>query len=130
MDGAAEIVLSYTYTDARKRNSSSTTDSTFNKQLPFIPQNLLKAVLSLHFRPFTLNMFRIFTGARPVNEDNKELLPAYSVTNANIMASAPFGAWKVSAKVEVDNIFNVQYQVYPAYPMPGRTFKLDVGVEY
>lgn len=130
MDGTAEIVLSYTYTDARKRNSSSTTDSTFNKQLAFIPQNLFKAVLSLHLQPFTINMFRLFTGVRPVNEDNTESLPSYSLTNANIVASVPFGPWEVSAKVEVDNVFNVQYQVYPAYPMPGRTYKLDVGVEY
>ncbi len=129
-DGAVDLVLSYTYTDARKRNSASTTDSTFDKQLLYIPQNLFKAVLAFHLHPFTINVFRLFTGERPVNEDNSRSLPEYSLTNANISADVLFGPWKVLAKIEMDNIFNVQYQVYPNYPMPGRTYKLDLDVEY
>lgn len=129
-EGAVDVVVSYTYTDARKKNSISATDSTYGKQLVFIPQNLFKATLAFHLHPLTINVFRLFMGARPVNEDNSSSLPAYSLTKANIMASVPFGSWNVSAKFEMDNIFNVQYQVYPNYPMPGRTYKLDLGVEY
>jgi vitamin B12 transporter len=130
LNGAIELNLSYTYTDARKRDRASGTDSTFDKQLVFIPQNLFKAALAVHVQPITVNIFRLFTGMRPVNQDNTTSLPAYSLTNANITTSIPLGKWKLSAKVEADNIFNVQYQVYPAYPMPGRTYRLDVGVEY
>ena len=130
VNDAIEIILSYTYTDARKRNSASPTDSTFDKQLLFIPQNLFKAALAFHFQPVTMNVFRLFTGVRQVNEGNTGPLPAFSLTNANVTASLPFGPWNVSAKIEADNIFNVQYQVYPAYPMPGRTYNLNVGIDY
>jgi vitamin B12 transporter len=130
LEGAIEVNLSYTYTDARKRDSASGTDSTFDKQLVFIPQNLFKITLAFHLHPITVNIFRLFTGKRPVNQDNTASLPSYSLTNVNIATGAPFGPWKITAKLEMDNIFNVQYQVYPAYPMPGRTYKLDIGVEY
>jgi len=129
-DGAVDLTLSYTFTDARKKNRASATDSTYDKQLVFIPQNLLKAALAFHVQPFTINLFRLLTGARPVNEDNSSSLPAYSLTNANVQAQIPCGPWKVSAKLEMDNIFGVQYQVYPDYPMPGRMVRLDLGVEY
>jgi len=130
IEGIVEVVLNYTYTDARKRNRTSATDSTYDKQLGFIPRNLFKASIAVHVHPFSFNLFRLYTGARPVTEDNSESLPAYSITNANLTASAPFGPWKVSAKVEVDNIFDIHYQDYPAYPMPGTMYRLEIGVEY
>ena len=129
-EGAIDVELSYTYTDARKKNSVSPTDSTFDKQLVFVPRNLLKASVGVHLSPVTLNLFRMFTGMRPVNEDNSMTLPAYSLTNANVRADFPFGDWKISAKLELDNIFDVRYQVYSGYPMPGRTYRLEFGVDY
>ncbi len=129
-DGVAELFLNYTYTDARKKNSSSPTDSTFDKQLPFIPENLFKAVVTLHVHHFTVNLFRLFTGVRPANDDNSNLLHAYSLTNASVAVAEDVGPWKLTAKVEMDNIFDVQYQVYPNYPMPGRTYRVEIGVTY
>ncbi len=129
-DGIVELFLNYTYTDARKRNSASSADSTFNKQLPLIPGNLLKATLSFRFQPFTVSLFRLFTGIRPANEDNSDILSAHSITDASIAVVEPVGEWRLRAKFEVVNIFNVQYQVYPNYPMPGRTFRVEAGVTY
>ena len=129
-DGFVDLSLSYTYTDARKRNSASATDSTFDKQLTFIPQNLFKGAVAIHIQPFTISIFRLFTGVRPVNEDNSQTLPANSLTNASLSVNTPFKSIKVSAKFEVDNLSDVRYQVYPNYPMPGRTYKVDFGVTY
>lgn len=128
--GLVDVGLSYSYTDARKRNSASATDPTYDKRLVFIPSNLFKANVALNFAPCSINLFRIYAGERPVNEDNSILLPSYSLTSANVEAVMSLGSVKVSAKVEADNILNVRYQVYPGYPMPGTTYRFDLGVEY
>jgi vitamin B12 transporter len=130
LDGAVDLNLNYTYTDARKQNSASATDSTFGKLLVLIPQHQLKAALAYHFNSISINVFYLFTGARPVSDDNSTSLPKYALTSANVTGNVPLGPWKVTAKVEMDNIFDVNYQVYPAYPMPGRTYKVNIGVEY
>ncbi len=130
LDGAVDLNLSYTYTDARKQNSASATDSTFGKLLVLIPQNQLKAALAYHVDQITINVFYLLTGARPTSEDNSTSLPKYALTSANVTGNVLFGPWKVTAKVEMDNIFDLNYQVYPAYPMHGRTYKLNIGVEY
>lgn len=129
-DGLLEAGLSYTFTDARKKNSSSPGDSTYNKQLMYVPQNLFKGSLSLHLRAFTINIFRIFTGMRFINEDNSQSLPSYSLTGANMSATIPLGTWKALVKAEVSNLFNVDYQGFPNYPMPGKNFRLEAGIEY
>jgi outer membrane cobalamin receptor len=129
-DGVLEVGLNYTYTDARKRNSSSPTDSTFDKQLIFIPRSLFKGSLTVHAKEFTFTVFRVFTGERFTNEDDSRSVPAYSLTNANVRAEIPFGLWKLALTGEANNILDVDYQWFPGYPMPGRTYKVSLGIEY
>lgn len=128
--GAVEIGLNYTFTEARKKNSSSPSDSTFDKQLVFIPQSLFKGSLTVHLEPVTISLFRIFTGVRFISEDNSQSLPAYSLTNVNITARMPMGSWKLTFKGEISNMYDVSYRWFPGYPMPGRTFRLSVGIDY
>lgn len=71
--GILEIGLNYTLTNTRKKNTSSPNDSSYDKQLIYIPQNLFKGMLTVHLNPVTFSLFRVFTGLRFVNDKNTRL---------------------------------------------------------
>ncbi len=130
IDNAVELGLNYTYTNARKRNSASPTDSTYDKHLIDVPSHLLKGTLTFHLQTLTVNLSGTFTGLQFTTEDNARSLPSYAVINANAVERLVLGGWAVDVKGEVSNLFDVNYQVVQYYPMPGRTFRLSVGVVY
>ncbi|HEY6951540.1 MAG TPA: TonB-dependent receptor, partial [Bacteroidota bacterium] len=129
-NGLLEIVLNYTYTDTRKKNSSLPGDSTYNRHLVFSPQNLFKGMLTVHFGPVTLSLWEVFTGLRYINDDNSKSLPAYWLGNATLAARTKMGEWRITVKGDISNLFDVNYLWFPGYPMPGRTFRVSIGVDY
>jgi outer membrane cobalamin receptor len=129
-DGAVQAGAIYTLTDALKKNSSSPTDSTYNKHLTFVPRQLLKSTLSIHMGPGIFNAVYVLSGERYTNEENSSSLPRYGLTHANVLFTLPLGEWKVRLKAEINNVFDVGYQVFPGYPMPGRTYRMTASAEY
>ncbi|HTP12459.1 MAG TPA: TonB-dependent receptor, partial [Bacteroidota bacterium] len=129
-DDRLEVGLNYAFTNARKRNSASPTDSTYDKYLIDVPAQMLKGTISFHLASLAVNLAGIFTGLQYTTEDNAQSLPSYTVINANAVERLPFGRWVFEIKVEADNILDANYQVVQYYPMPGRTFRLSLGVVY
>ncbi|MDE6843450.1 MAG: TonB-dependent receptor, partial [Muribaculaceae bacterium] len=42
----------------------------------------------------------------------------------------PIGATTLRASLEINNLFNQQYEVIANYPMPGRNFKLILQYDF
>ena len=66
-------------------------------------------------------------GARKIPACN---VPDYGTTDANVsvrLVDQPFAA---TLRCEVSNIFNADYELFPNFPMPMRTFALKVLVDY
>ena len=124
------IKADYSFTDTRKKNSASATDSTFDRQLILLPQHLFHLLLSFHFDPVTIGVNHVITGARYTTEDNSKALQAFRITSANIGVRHQLGSWRFHTMLEANNLFNQQYEALPFYPMPGRTWRLILGIEY
>ncbi len=79
-----------------------------------------------------VNISHSFTGYRYAMETNdpRFVLSGYQKTDANVgvrLSGLPIAA---TVRFEVSNIFNSDYQVFPNYPMPLRTFTLKALVAY
>ena len=71
-----------------------------------------------------------YVGYRYYTEDNIGFLPSYQVAAMNIRARLSFPPITGLVKCEISNLFDEDYQVIIGYPMPGRSFRVTVGVEY
>lgn len=126
----ANLGFSYSLTDARKKNKDYDTDSTLNKYLAYIPKNILNINLSLNIQPIGFNLNYNYVDKRFANLDNTKYLPSYNMLNANVIIRQGVALINTLFKLEVNNIFDKSYQVFEDYPMPGRNYRLTLGIEY
>lgn len=126
----ADFSAGYSYTKSLKKSKDYETDPTFEKQIFYIPENLLKLNFSLQYRKAGLNLFYNFTGKRFTDMENKNYLPAVNVFEGNVYQKFYLKRLSVQAKLEVNNIFNEDYQMVSGYPMPLRNYKFILSLEY
>jgi outer membrane cobalamin receptor len=128
LDDDITTEFNYTLNDARKKNKSSDSDSTFDKRLPYIPGSVANVILNIRLNPFTFNASYNFVGERFTTEDNSKTLPRYDVVNANVVVRLSESTPAVALKIEVNNAFNREYEIFQDYPMPGRFYRLNLSV--
>jgi outer membrane cobalamin receptor len=107
-------------------------DQTANKQLPFIPREMAGVSLAVDYGEMNLNISHVFTGYRFATESNDPfyVLPGFNRTDANLSVRLLAHPFVGTVRAEVTNIFNVNYQMFPNYPMPQRAFAFKLFMEY
>ncbi len=120
----------FTYTYQRAMDYSDPTDNdkpagTYLGQIAYIPRHSGSAVVALSRKDFNLNYSFIYTGERYHNSSN--ILANYEQPwyTHDLSASYNFrlGVCRFKATLEVNNLFNQQYEVILNYPMPGRNYR-------
>ena len=111
-------------------NTTSDTESVYHKQLPFIPKSQGTFGISFLTELGRINIQHMVIGERYKNADNSNELSAYSLTDVNIVKQIAYSGFQLTMRCAVNNVFNAHYQVMENYPMPGRTFRLSVGIDY
>lgn len=61
--------------------------------------------------------------------DNSSYMPAYSLSNMDIIFSSVIDEFTVGLNIGLDNVFNIDYQVVANQPMPKRTFHLGMSLQ-
>lgn len=102
----------------------------YDKQLKFIPRHLAHFTLSLNAGAAEFNLVHSIAGSRFTADDNSASLNAYRLTHANIVTRLPVAAVNLQAKFEVKNLFDRNYEVFPRYPMPRRSYRATIGVSF
>ena len=115
-----------TYTYQKAQDFTDPTDEFYKGQIPYIPWHSGSAILNGGYRTWELNYSFIYTGERYTSSANLPVnyqLPWYT---SDLSVAKTFGWNKSLVKVtlEVNNLFNQQYEVVNSYPMPGTNFKL------
>lgn len=118
-------------------SSASPGDPLQGKSLVYVPRETAGASLSFVHRPssgpFTTvggTVWYTLTGSRFMSEDNLDSLPMYDVLDFSLAVGIPVWDMTVNARCEVNNVLNEDYQVIRGYPMPLRTFRVGLSVEY
>ena len=123
---------SYSNSETKKVSAETAGDQTADKQLPFIPREMANVSLSLDLGVMSVNVNHIFTGYRFSTETDDPffVLPGYHKTDGNVSLRLTEAPVVSTLRMEVANIFNTNYQMFPNFPMPRRAFALKVLFEY
>lgn len=115
--------LNYTYQKAQDFTDPG--DAYYGGQIPYIPWHSGSAILNLSWRRWEANYSFIYTGERYSSRANipaNYVLPWYT-SDLSIARSLPLKKGEMKLTLEVNNLFNQQYEVVICYPMPGTNFK-------
>ncbi len=129
--------LNYTYSTSIKKNKDFEDDPTYNKQLIYIPIEMVKASIMMNYlttskllKFVSFNLFYIFSTRRYTNFENTDFVPRYDVLDANVSIGFNIMNMETALKFIVNNMLNEKYQVISAYPMSLRNFKLEISLKY
>lgn len=120
------------YTFQKAQDFTDSESEFYGGQIPYIPWHSGSAAINASYRGWEMNYSFIYTGERysstaniPVNYQ----LPWYT-SDFSVAKSLKAGPGELKITLEVNNIFNQQYEVVTCYPMPGINFKGIIQYTY
>lgn len=122
--------LSYTYQQARDVTDPST--SYYGDQIPYTPWHNGSASLMLTGREWDVALNQVYTGERYCQQENlpfHHLQPWYT-TDMHLSYRFAWGPSRCKATLEVNNLWDQQYDVIINYPMPGRNMNVTLQCEF
>lgn len=121
--------LNYSYTSSLKNSEDFPGDPSYKKMIIYIPQQLLRLNLNAVYENSGLNLFYSYTGMRFTDVENRQFLPSINLIDGNIFQKISIAGVSTQIKFEVNNIFNLNYQVMSGYPMPLRNYKFNLNLD-
>lgn len=116
--------MNYTFQKAQDY-SDPEEPTTYKGQISYIPKHSGSAILGGEYKLWEFNYSFIYSGKRysesaniPINEVKAWYTHDISLGRTLVVANKNF-----KATIEVNNLFNQQYEVVSRYPMPGTNFK-------
>jgi vitamin B12 transporter len=124
------LSYNYTYNKSTKESSDYDGDLSYGKQIFYIPIELSRINIEAGYKNISLNLYYSFTGKRYSDFENKIQLPVIDLVDGNAGYTFEIYKIKLNTKLEVNNIFNEDYQVMTGYPMPLRNYKILLSLIY
>ncbi|MBR2419443.1 MAG: TonB-dependent receptor [Rikenellaceae bacterium] len=124
---AVNTRLTYTYQEAEDRTDPES--EWYGGQIPYIPWHSGSVIVGVVWRDWDLNYSFIYTGERYESRANTPANHAQPWYTSDLSLSRNMrfrNRSSLRVTVEVNNIFNQQYEVVQCYPMPGTNFKLKL----
>ena len=121
--------LQYTYQEARNYTDSG--DTFYGHQIPYIPWHSGTVIASALYKDWTLNYSFIYTGERYSQSDNivyNHVQPWYT-HDVSLVKKFRIKDMNFKATLEVNNLFDQDYEVIFNYPMPKRNYRFSLVVE-
>lgn len=122
--------MNYTYQKAQ--DFTDPDDPYYGGQIPYIPWHSGSAALGVNFHSWEASYSFIYSGERYSSQANIPVnyqLPWYT-SDLSVSKSQHVGPGDLKLTLEVNNLFNQQYEVVANYPMPGINFKVIMQYEF
>ncbi len=126
--------INYTYQKAQDFSDPSENDpraGTWGRQIAYIPWHNGSFTCGANYRGWEFNYSLIYVGERyhvsaniPINYER----PWYT-SDLSCAKGFPYKSYNFKVSLEVNNVFNQQYDVVLNYPMPGTNYKLILKAE-
>jgi vitamin B12 transporter len=118
----------YVYNNSINTYYSGDGDNSYNKQLIYSPKNRISFKANLNLTWFEISSDFTFVDKRFYTSDNNPrfTLPAYSLVDISFSKLFRFSNVKFRATMKIYNLTNQNYFVIQSYPMPLRTFMIDL----
>lgn len=118
------LFLNYAYSPSRNKSKGTfESDKSYNKQLPYIPEQKWNAKYLLKVKDFSLSYGISYTGKRYVTPDSEKSTPSSLIHDAQVGYLLHFNQnYKVQLKLRIDNLFDEYYESTKYYPMSLRSW--------
>jgi len=127
--GIAKILnteINYTRLNSKNRSGVAGLDG---KQLPYRPKHSGSFISGLDIGITSLTFTTRYIGGRFVDESNLEQLESHLLFDGDIGVKRIIAGLRFNLVVSVQNIFNKGYKVVWDYPMPGRLWRVKMGLD-
>lgn len=124
------IKNNYNYCRSTYEKANSTYINNIGKQQFYIPVNLFNSTLSVERWKFYLNYNYTYTGDRFTGKDNLSLMPAYNLSNIIFGKNIHIKLFVLSLQIDINNLFNLDYQSIASRPMPGINYAFTVKLAF
>lgn len=126
---AFDLLLTSSYTFCKSTNEEKLfdLDASYKKQLIYTPLHRLIFKPGVAYRGFNMAFRGAFTGEVYTSKDNLSSLQPYFLVD--VIASKSLNInnrYPISVQLNLNNVFNMEYQVAPYRPMPGINFLITL----
>ena len=124
--GPVSADLRLTYTFQKAQDFTDPESPWYGGQIPYIPWHSGSCVVGMDYGRWHLNYSFIYTGERYESVANipENYAQPWYTSDLSLSRSFAVGSHEFRSTLEVNNIFNQQYEVVQCYPMPGTNFRL------
>lgn len=118
------------YDDEKKVNGNN--NQAYKKQLEYTPKNSGSASITLNNPWVNFTYSVLLSDIRFNGKENLKTQEVKSYTDHSIslFKEMKIKEFSVYTNVNLNNIFNENYEIISAYPMPGRSFKVVLGCRF
>ena len=127
-------LLSYTYQSAvdktNKGSGIEQGDTFYNKQIPYIPWHTGSFTLMADYKDWSFNYSTIYVGKRydgQLDNIRANFIQPWYTHDLSVQKKFNLDGHPFKINLEMNNVFNQNYDVVRNYPMPGRNFKLSLN---
>jgi iron complex outermembrane receptor protein len=122
----ASLYVGYSMTKSFPEISDSPGDNSVGKQLIYIPINQANSSVRFAYGEFYTSLTTSLTGLRYTIKDDLAYLPYYIITNSITGIKLPLHNNSIDFSLNINNLFDYNYQSIAYYPMPGRSYFVKI----
>ncbi len=120
----------YNYCRSTNEKTENPADESLGKQLIYIPVHMFNTTVSLQKWNFYLSFNNVYTGIRYTASDNSSYMPAYDLSNLIFGKNFHLKRFILSLQLQINNLFDLDYQSIATRPMPGRNYALTLKCNF
>jgi iron complex outermembrane receptor protein len=125
-----QLGLNTSFVLATTTQSYVINDGSIGKQIPYSPRYNGQLNVGITYRSTHFNYNHTYTGYRFVTVDESQFLTPYQTGNIYLSHSIPWAQKQLKISIQVNNVWNYQYQVVNMRPMPTRNWSIGVGLSF
>ncbi|HNY02020.1 MAG TPA: TonB-dependent receptor plug domain-containing protein [Bacteroidales bacterium] len=124
------FIGNYHYCRSTYEKDASAFQTKVGNQQSYIPENTFNCMLNIQKWGGYLVYGFIYTGDRYTGTDNLSVMPAYNLSNIIAGKDINVKHFIITLQVDIENLFDLDYQAIASRPMPGRSFRFTVSLGF
>lgn len=124
----AEFWYTFCNTQTLETNEPFAGD-TEGKQLVYVPEHTAGIRYLLNWKKYTIRYNHRFTGTQFTNPDNTSKLDPFHLADLRVELRFKAGQHRLSVHLNINNIWDEEYQVLAWHAMPGRWYQAGINLQ-
>jgi len=121
-----DMNITYNFCKSTYQKENSPNGASIGNQLIYTPVHTMNASLKFEKKGYYASYIFNFIGRRYLGKENTAYMPGYNLSNIFFGKNFHLKDFILSLQVEINNLFDLDYQSIANRPMPGRNFAVTI----